>query len=137
MTQLSTNVLLAAGQPLIDNQERAFIAACDTICLIADAADGWPSIRVLEPRAATLEVVNSQALRLQLDQPVAMEGKKIALLLIRHRDGQRLIVHGHVAVESGASEGGRRLRISVASRSWLPELASDADPVIARALSWS
>jgi hypothetical protein len=141
MTELSTNALFAAAQILLGDQERAFIASCDSICFVADAADGWPNIRVVDPRAAALEVVNSQALRLRFDRPLPSidtnGSKRIALLLMRRIDGQHLIIHGHVATETGSTDDWHRMRISVASRSWSPDLAGGTDPVIARALYWA
>jgi len=137
MTELSPNVFIAAGQQLLGESERAFVAACDTVCVIAEAADGWPSVRVSDRAAAALEVVNSQALRLRVDQTIVtlIHGQKLALLLIRLSDGQHLIIHGRVVAQTGEGEGEPRLRIAVASCSWSPELGLDASAPIARALS--
>ena len=133
MTDFSKNAFGVGGQMLLDAEERAFIASCDTVCVITESADGWPGLRLLEPAAAAIEVVNSQALRLCLDS-AAMASTKIVLLLIRCSDGQHLIVHGHVAAQS-EHDGEKRVRISVASRSWSPELsAGGIDPAIIRAL---
>ena len=118
---------------LLDAEERAFIAACDTVCVITESNDGWPGLRLLQPSAAAIEVVNSQSLRLCLDAET-VAARKIVLLLIRCSDGQHLIVHGHVAGQS-EHDGEKRVRISVVSRSWSPELsAGGIDPAIIRAL---
>jgi hypothetical protein len=133
MTELSTNLFLAAGQMLLDEQERAFVAACDAVYVIRETGDGWPGIRMLDPTSAALEVVNSQSLRMRLD-PASAGAKKIALLLMRHRDGQHLIIHGHIAAASESVEGEPRVRISVASCSWSPDASAHIDPAVARAL---
>jgi len=136
MTELSINAFIAGGQMLLDEQERAFIATCDTVCMITETA-GWPNIRVLDPRTAMLELVSSQALHLRLDQPLGADTTKVALLLIRHSDGQHLIIHGHIASRSSQDDEGSRVRISVASRTWLPQSGGGGfDPSISRALSF-
>src|SRR5690348_5629458 len=117
MTDLSTNLFLDAGQILLGEQERTFIGACNAICIVTEAKDGWPGLRMLDATSAAIEIVNSRSLRLRLE-PALPSSTKIALLMIRHSDGQHLIVHGHVAAVSGESEGEPRTRICVASRSW-------------------
>jgi len=134
MTELSTNLFITGGQMLLDERERAFIAECDTICLIAEGADGWPGVQVLDPTRAALEIVNAQALRIRLEKRLAAEVAKIALLLIRRSDGQHLIIHGHVAARSHAGDEDARIRIAVASRAWSPETPSPIDPALSRAL---
>jgi len=135
MTELSTNAFIAAGQMLLDERERMFISACDSVCLITDAS-GWPSIRVLDPKMAALEIVNSQMLRLHLDQPLD-EATKVALMLIRRSDGQHLIIHGYVASKASRFEEGSRTRISVASRAWSPAVEADIDLTLPHALNLS
>ena len=136
MTELSTDLFLTAGHMLLEEQERAFVAACDAIYVIRESGDGWPGVRMLDPASAALEVVNSQSLRMRLD-PASASAKKIALLLVRHRDGQHLVIHGHVAAASEMVEGEPRVRISVASRAWSREATGNIDPAVARALKHS
>jgi hypothetical protein len=133
MTELSTNLFLEAGQMLLDEQERAFIAACNTICVITEAKDGWPGLRMLDATSGAIEIVNSRSLRMRIE-PALPGSTKIALLMIRHSDGQHLILHGHIAASSGSDEGEPRTRICVASRLWSPELGPHPHPALARAL---
>jgi hypothetical protein len=141
MTDRTTKILLdaSAEQFLLGEQEQAFIAACDKICVVVDGADGWPSIRFLRPEEAKLEALNSRAVRLRAEALApghAAAPKKVALLLIRIDDGQHLVLHGHVVPShpSSAEEDNGRVWISVATRCWSPDICSGPDPSLARAL---
>ena len=141
MTDRTTKVLLdaSAEQFLLGEQEQAFIAACDKICVIVDGADGWPSIRFLQPGEAKLEALNSRAVRMRADALApsnAAAPQKVALLLIRLDDGQHLVLHGHVAPShpSPPEQDDGRVRISIATRCWSPDVCSGPDPSLARAL---
>lgn len=132
MTELPIDGLTAAGQMQLNEQERAFAAACDTVCIISEAV-GWPRIRMLDRYAVSLEVVNARTVRLRLGQPLS-EGTKLALLLIRHSDGQSLTIQGYVASRADEEDDTAPIRVSVASRTWTPELPTEDEASVARAM---
>jgi len=143
MTEQATKILLeaSADQFLLGEQEQAFIASCDKICVVMDKGDGWPGMRFMRPADARIEVLNSRALRLRANAVGPRDNataQKVALLLIRLSDGQHLVLHGFLGASNPADCGDDALvRVSIASRCWSPEICGGPDPVIARALSRS
>lgn len=100
MSEPATKILLEAGaeQSLLGERELSFVASCDYVCLVNVAGDGWPSLCFQQRVDVRPEVLNSRTLRLRLGQLAQVaDGEapmKVALVLLRHADRQRLVLHG-------------------------------------------